>query len=125
MTSALAACVARLRRIAAVADETPLPADLPSGHYVAPVALQVARYALPAHEVFGPGPARSRLRPGGAVVGVQPFGGEELSGTGREAGGQRTLLPFATERTLSVNTAALGGVTELLAAPDRGEVRPG
>lgn len=51
----------------------------------------------------------------GAVVGVQPFGGEGLSGTGPKAGGPHTLLRFATERALTVNTAALGGVTELLA----------
>ena len=51
----------------------------------------------------------------GAVVGVQPFGGEGLSGTGPKAGGPHYLLRFATERMLTVNTAALGGVTELLA----------
>jgi RHH-type proline utilization regulon transcriptional repressor/proline dehydrogenase/delta 1-pyrroline-5-carboxylate dehydrogenase len=51
----------------------------------------------------------------GAVVGVQPFGGEGLSGTGPKAGGPHYMLRFATERTLTVNTAALGGVTELLA----------
>ncbi len=51
----------------------------------------------------------------GAVVGVQPFGGEGLSGTGPKAGGPHYLLRFATERTLTVNTAAVGGVTELLA----------
>jgi RHH-type proline utilization regulon transcriptional repressor/proline dehydrogenase/delta 1-pyrroline-5-carboxylate dehydrogenase len=50
----------------------------------------------------------------GAVVGVQPFGGEGLSGTGPKAGGPHTLPRFMTERTLTVNTAALGGVTELL-----------
>ena len=50
----------------------------------------------------------------GAVVGVQPFGGEGLSGTGPKAGGPHYLLRFATERTLTVNTAAVGGVTELL-----------
>ena len=50
----------------------------------------------------------------GAVVGVQPFGGEGLSGTGPKAGGPNYLLRFATERTLSVNTAAVGGITELL-----------
>jgi RHH-type proline utilization regulon transcriptional repressor/proline dehydrogenase/delta 1-pyrroline-5-carboxylate dehydrogenase len=53
----------------------------------------------------------------GAVVGVQPFGGEGLSGTGFKAGGPNYLLRFATERTLSVNTAAVGGVTELLQPP--------
>ena len=53
----------------------------------------------------------------GAVVGVQPFGGEGLSGTGPKAGGPHYILRFATERTLTVNTAAVGGVTELLASP--------
>jgi RHH-type proline utilization regulon transcriptional repressor/proline dehydrogenase/delta 1-pyrroline-5-carboxylate dehydrogenase len=53
----------------------------------------------------------------GAVVGVQPFGGEGLSGTGPKAGGPHYLLRFATERTLTVNTAAVGGVTELLTRP--------
>ena len=55
----------------------------------------------------------------GAMVGVQPFGGEGLSGTGFKAGGPHYLLRFATERTLSVNTAAVGGVTELLVEEDR------
>jgi len=54
----------------------------------------------------------------GAVVGVQPFGGEGLSGTGPKAGGPHYLLRFATERTVTVNTAAVGGVTELLASSD-------
>ena len=55
----------------------------------------------------------------GAVVGVQPFGGEGLSGTGPKAGGPHYLFRFATERTLTVNTAAVGGVTELLTRPAR------
>ena len=50
----------------------------------------------------------------GAVVGVQPFGGEGLSGTGPKAGGPHYLPRFATERTLTVNTAAIGGNVELL-----------
>ncbi len=50
----------------------------------------------------------------GAVVGVQPFGGEGLSGTGPKAGGPHYMPRFATERTLTTNTAAVGGVTELL-----------
>jgi RHH-type proline utilization regulon transcriptional repressor/proline dehydrogenase/delta 1-pyrroline-5-carboxylate dehydrogenase len=49
----------------------------------------------------------------GAVVGVQPFGGEGLSGTGPKAGGPYTLHRFAVERTLTVNTAAVGGNPEL------------
>lgn len=52
----------------------------------------------------------------GAVVGVQPFGGEGLSGTGPKAGGPRYLHRFAVERTLSVDTTASGGNASLLAA---------
>jgi len=50
----------------------------------------------------------------GAVVGVQPFGGEGLSGTGPKAGGPRYLHRFATERTVSVDTTAAGGNATLL-----------
>jgi RHH-type transcriptional regulator, proline utilization regulon repressor / proline dehydrogenase / delta 1-pyrroline-5-carboxylate dehydrogenase len=50
----------------------------------------------------------------GAVVGVQPFGGQGLSGTGPKAGGPHYLPRFAAERTLTVNTAAIGGNVELL-----------
>lgn len=50
----------------------------------------------------------------GAVVGVQPFGGEGLSGTGPKAGGPFYLHRFATERTLCVNTTAQGGNASLL-----------
>jgi len=50
----------------------------------------------------------------GAVVGVQPFGGEGLSGTGPKTGGPHYLSRFAVERTLSVNTAATGGNAALL-----------
>jgi RHH-type proline utilization regulon transcriptional repressor/proline dehydrogenase/delta 1-pyrroline-5-carboxylate dehydrogenase len=49
----------------------------------------------------------------GAVVGVQPFGGEGLSGTGPKAGGPYYLHRFATERTITINTAAVGGNPEL------------
>ncbi|HZY16914.1 MAG TPA: L-glutamate gamma-semialdehyde dehydrogenase [Ramlibacter sp.] len=52
----------------------------------------------------------------GAVVGVQPFGGEGLSGTGPKAGGPHYLLRLCAERTLTVNTAAAGGNVALLAA---------
>lgn len=47
----------------------------------------------------------------GAVVGVQPFGGEGLSGTGPKAGGPHYLYRFATERTLSINTTAGGNAS--------------
>lgn len=49
----------------------------------------------------------------GAVVGVQPFGGSGLSGTGPKAGGPHYLSRFVNERTLSTNTAAVGGNAEL------------
>ncbi|MBI2257179.1 MAG: bifunctional proline dehydrogenase/L-glutamate gamma-semialdehyde dehydrogenase PutA [Proteobacteria bacterium] len=50
----------------------------------------------------------------GAVVGVQPFGGEGLSGTGPKAGGPHYLHRFATERTLTIDTTAAGGNASLL-----------
>ena len=58
-----------------------------------------------------------------AVVGVQPFGGMGLSGTGPKAGGPNYLPRFATERTVTTNTAAVGGNATLLslapgASPD-------
>jgi RHH-type proline utilization regulon transcriptional repressor/proline dehydrogenase/delta 1-pyrroline-5-carboxylate dehydrogenase len=153
--------VERLRRSARLVGEAALPAGLPQGHWLAPVAFEMPLDALPRTEVFGPvlhicvlgrGELERALawirasgygltlgihsrvqrfidrvvrgtRVGnvyvnrsmiGAVVGVQPFGGEGLSGTGFKAGGPNYLLRFATERTLSVNTAAVGGITELL-----------
>ncbi|EKD45226.1 MAG: bifunctional proline dehydrogenase/pyrroline-5-carboxylate dehydrogenase, partial [uncultured bacterium] len=50
----------------------------------------------------------------GAVVGVQPFGGCGLSGTGPKAGGPHYLLRLCRESTLTINTTAMGGNTELL-----------
>ena len=54
----------------------------------------------------------------GAVVGVQPFGGEGLSGTGPKAGGPHYLFRFAAERTFTVNTAAAGGNAALIASSE-------
>ena len=51
----------------------------------------------------------------GAVVGVQPFGGEGLSGTGPKAGGPHYLYRFCAEQAVTINTAAAGGNAELLA----------
>lgn len=50
----------------------------------------------------------------GAVPGVQPFGGERLSGTGPKAGGPYYLARFGVERTVTRNTVAIGGNAELL-----------
>jgi RHH-type proline utilization regulon transcriptional repressor/proline dehydrogenase/delta 1-pyrroline-5-carboxylate dehydrogenase len=54
----------------------------------------------------------------GAVVGVQPFGGEGLSGTGPKAGGPNYLQAFAVERVRSTDLTASGGNASLLAATD-------
>jgi len=54
----------------------------------------------------------------GAVVGVQPFGGERLSGTGPKAGGPNYLHRFCVERVKTTNTAAVGGNASLLALSD-------
>jgi RHH-type transcriptional regulator, proline utilization regulon repressor / proline dehydrogenase / delta 1-pyrroline-5-carboxylate dehydrogenase len=51
----------------------------------------------------------------GAVVGVQPFGGDGLSGTGPKAGGPHYLYRFCTEQTVTINTTAAGGNASLLA----------
>ena len=54
----------------------------------------------------------------GAVVGVQPFGGQGLSGTGPKAGGPHYLHRFATEKTLTINTSAVRR-SGMLSAPSR------
>jgi RHH-type proline utilization regulon transcriptional repressor/proline dehydrogenase/delta 1-pyrroline-5-carboxylate dehydrogenase len=51
----------------------------------------------------------------GAVVGVQPFGGEGLSGTGPKAGGPHYLYRFCAEQTITINTTAAGGNVQLMA----------
>ena len=50
----------------------------------------------------------------GAVVGVQPFGGEGLSGTGPKAGGPWSLIRYASEKAISNNISAQGGDPALL-----------
>jgi RHH-type transcriptional regulator, proline utilization regulon repressor / proline dehydrogenase / delta 1-pyrroline-5-carboxylate dehydrogenase len=56
----------------------------------------------------------------GAVVGVQPFGGEGLSGTGPKAGGPHYLYRLVTERVLTVDTTASGGNASLLTLTEEG-----
>jgi RHH-type proline utilization regulon transcriptional repressor/proline dehydrogenase/delta 1-pyrroline-5-carboxylate dehydrogenase len=159
--AALAHHIKKLRKSAKLIGAAHLAPGL-QGHFIAPIAFELALNQVPRTEVFGPVlhvnvyarkdldqilqwlrdtgygltlGIHSRIqsfvdqvvraaRVGniyvnrsmiGAVVGVQPFGGEGLSGTGPKAGGPHYLLRFATERTLTVNTAAVGGVTELLA----------
>lgn len=50
----------------------------------------------------------------GAMVGVQPFGGSGLSGTGPKAGGPHYLLRLCQESTLTINTTAAGGNASLM-----------
>jgi len=57
----------------------------------------------------------------GAVVGVQPFGGSGLSGTGPKAGGPHYLLRFAGERTVTVNTTASGGNATLVSLEENND----
>lgn len=59
----------------------------------------------------------------GAVVGVQPFGGRGLSGTGPKAGGPHYIVRFATERTRTINTTAVGGNATLLSLTEE-KVQP-
>ena len=54
----------------------------------------------------------------GAVVGVQPFGGRGLSGTGPKAGGPYYLPRFGTEYSVSNNISAVGGNATLLSLDD-------
>jgi len=70
---------------------------------------------------------RERIRAGncyvnrnmtGAVVGLQPFGGEGLSGTGPKAGGPNYLVRLCHERTYTVDTTAAGGNASLMSLPD-------
>ena len=73
---------------------------------------EAVRQAVPAGNAYV---NRSMI---GAVVGVQPFGGEGLSGTGPKAGGPNALLRYAVERAVSVNIAAQGGDPALLNLSD-------
>ncbi|MDP1604220.1 MAG: bifunctional proline dehydrogenase/L-glutamate gamma-semialdehyde dehydrogenase PutA [Legionella sp.] len=54
----------------------------------------------------------------GAVVGLQPFGGEGLSGTGPKAGGPYYLQRLCHERTHTVDTTAAGGNASLMSLPE-------
>jgi aldehyde dehydrogenase family protein len=89
------------------------------GHYGFGLTLGVhTRLESMAHHVFrstSAGNVYVNRNMIGAAVGVQPFGGQKLSGTGPKAGGPHYLLRFVAERTLTINTAAAGGNVELMA----------
>ncbi len=154
--------ITRVRQGARWSHRVAVPADMHSGYFVAPAAIEIGSIAELKEEVFGPvlhvvrwqardidalvddinatgfgltlglhtridstiQRVRARSRAGniyvnrnmiGAVVGVQPFGGNGLSGTGPKAGGPHYLHRFANEQTTTVNTAAVGGNASLLA----------
>ncbi|RFB05496.1 bifunctional proline dehydrogenase/L-glutamate gamma-semialdehyde dehydrogenase PutA [Parvularcula marina] len=54
----------------------------------------------------------------GAIVGVQPFGGHGLSGTGPKAGGPLYLTRFVEEKHVCEDTTAAGGNASLIALSD-------
>ncbi len=58
----------------------------------------------------------------GAVVGSQPFGGQGLSGTGPKAGGPNYLLRLINEKTVSIDTTAMGGNASLLSLDDDADI---
>ena len=75
---------------------------------------RIEAFALEVQRTVPAGNAYVNRAMTGAVVGVQPFGGEGLSGTGPKAGGPHALLRYAVERAVSVNIAAQGGDPALL-----------
>ncbi|SFR93883.1 L-proline dehydrogenase /delta-1-pyrroline-5-carboxylate dehydrogenase [Mitsuaria sp. PDC51] len=56
----------------------------------------------------------------GAVVGVQPFGGEGMSGTGPKAGGPHYLLRFAAQPKVEATEAAAPALVTTVAGADLG-----
>ncbi|MEQ8967125.1 MAG: bifunctional proline dehydrogenase/L-glutamate gamma-semialdehyde dehydrogenase PutA [Azospirillaceae bacterium] len=79
---------------------------------------RIERFAEQIHHRMAVGNTYVNRNMVGAVVGVQPFGGHGLSGTGPKAGGPHYLFRFAHEHALSVNTAAAGGNTALVSLAD-------
>ncbi len=128
--AALAAHVANLRKSAKLIGEAQAPSV--SGNFIVPIAFQLRLEDLPRIEVFGPvlhvcAYRREELPKVlqwlrdtgyGLTLGIhsriQSFVDEVVSAT---RVGNTYVLRFATERTLTVNTAAIGGVTELLSQP--------
>ncbi len=96
----------------------PLPERLnpPNGRLISPCAPLIVTLPARILRQLPVGNAYVNRSQVGAVIGVQPFGGRGLSGTGPKAGGPLTLHAFAEERSVSVNSAAFGGDAALLAA---------
>ncbi len=153
--------VERLEREAKLIGRREIQQPVAAGHFIAPIAFELAQVGDVRQEIFGPvlhvvrwsgdvdavvaqinalgygltlgiqtridsralrlasqacvGNVYVNRNMIGAVVGVQPFGGEGLSGTGPKAGGPHYLYRFCAEQTLTINTAAAGGNAALLA----------
>ncbi len=101
----------RLGDVLAAIESTGYGLTLGIHSRITETAQRIARY-LDAGNVYV---NRSMI---GAAVGVQPFGGSGLSGTGPKAGGPHYLPRFAAEQTVTINTAAAGGNAELLMGMD-------
>ncbi len=70
------------------------------------------------HKVINAGNIYVNRSMTGAIVGVQPFGGMGLSGTGPKAGGPHYLHAFAVEKHVSIDTTASGGNASLVSLDD-------
>ena len=82
------------------------------------VQTRIQKRAQMAAEAIGAGNSYINRDMVGATVGVQPFGGHGLSGTGPKAGGPNYLMRFAEEFVVSDNVVATGGDKELLRLED-------
>jgi RHH-type proline utilization regulon transcriptional repressor/proline dehydrogenase/delta 1-pyrroline-5-carboxylate dehydrogenase len=138
--TSLQAHVTHLSQNHEVIYQCTLPKECSSGNFMAPTALAIEHLQVLEKEVFGPvlhvihsrlnstvDYIRERVHVGncyvnrnmiGAVVGLQPFGGEGLSGTGPKAGGPFYLQRMCVERTVTVDTTAAGGNASLMSIPD-------
>lgn len=97
-------------------DLEPVAAALAARRYGLTLGVhsRIERFAADVQRLVPAGNAYVNRSMTGAVVGVQPFGGEGLSGTGPKAGGPHALLRYAVERAVSVNITAQGGDPALL-----------
>ena len=78
------------------------------------VQTRIQKRAQIAADIIGAGNTYINRDMIGATVGVHPFGGHGLSGTGPKAGGPNYLKRFAEEIVISTNEVATGGNTKLL-----------
>jgi RHH-type proline utilization regulon transcriptional repressor/proline dehydrogenase/delta 1-pyrroline-5-carboxylate dehydrogenase len=115
--------VERMGKEQKIVHRCAVPNGLDGGTFFAPTLVEIDRIDALTEEQFGPILHVVKFKAGnlyvnrnmiGAVVGVQPFGGRGLSGTGPKAGGPHYVQRFGTEFTLSNNISAVGGNASLL-----------